>query len=47
MGDDTEWMKLPTDEKVQHKVCSTSQYIAFLLVHFQHFDCVKLQGKGF
>lgn len=20
MGDDSEWMKLPTDEKVQHKV---------------------------
>ena len=36
MGDDTEWLKLPTEEKCQHKVMLSKKYLYFLLVLAKH-----------
>ena len=34
MGDDTEWMKLPTDEKVQHKVYIVTLFYLIIFCFF-------------
>lgn len=37
MGDDSEWMKLPTDQKCEHKVL-----IMFLFLEYQVFILLRL-----
>ena len=41
MGDDSEWMKLPVDQKCEHKVNDLS------LLRFNHLTCSEQMFVGF